>query len=54
MLHGGSEPAALAMQRWLERELNPEEVLIAPLTRHAATRLGPGLVGFGWYVDTRR
>ena len=54
VLHAGAEPAALAMQRWLERELQPEEVLIAPLTRHAATRLGPGLVGFGWYADARR
>ena len=54
VLHAGSEPAALAMQRWLERELQPEEVVIAPLTRHAATRLGPGLVGFGWYADVRR
>ena len=53
-LHAGAEPAALAMQRWLERELQPEEVLIAALTRHAATRLGPGLVGFGWYADARR
>jgi fatty acid-binding protein DegV len=54
VLHAGAEPAALAMRRWLERELEPEEVVIAPLTRHAATRLGPGLVGFGWYRDEVR
>ena len=49
--HAGAAPAAGAMQRWVERELQPEESQLAPLTRHAATRLGPGLVGFAWYRD---
>ena len=51
--HAGAAPAAGAMQRWVDRELRPEESLLAPLTRHAATRLGPGLVGFAWYCDPR-
>lgn len=51
--HAGAAPAAGAMQRWVDRELRPEESLLAPLTRHAATRLGPGLVGFAWYHDPR-
>ena len=49
--HAGAAPAAGAMQRWVERELQPEESQLAPLTRHAATRLGPGLVGFAWYRE---
>ena len=49
--HAGAAPAAAAMQRWTDRELRPEESVLAPITRHAATRLGPGLVGFAWYSD---
>ena len=52
VLHAGAEPAAMAMERWVQRELQPEEVLVAPLTRHAATRFGPGTVGFAWYHDS--
>lgn len=49
--HAGAAPAATAMQRWVNRELEPAESVLAPLTRHAATRLGPGLVGFAWYTN---
>jgi fatty acid-binding protein DegV len=47
--HAGVEPAAEAMARWTERNLDAHEVVLAPLTRHAASRLGPGMVGFAWY-----
>ncbi len=49
--HAGAAAAAEAMARWVERTLQPEEVVIAPLTRHAASRLGPGMVGFAWYRE---
>jgi fatty acid-binding protein DegV len=47
--HAAAAPAAEAMSRWVERDLAPQEVVIAPITRHAATRLGPEMVGFAWY-----
>ena len=49
--HAGAAPAAIAMQSWVNKELEPVESVPAPLTRHAATRLGPGLVGFAWYSE---
>lgn len=49
--HADAAPAAAAMARWVEQALGPEEVVIAPLTRHATTRLGPGMLGFAWYRD---
>jgi fatty acid-binding protein DegV len=49
--HAGREAAADAMARWTERNLDPAEVVIAPLTRHAASRLGPGMVGVAWYRE---
>lgn len=49
--HAGSSAAAEAMALWVERTLHPEEVVIAPLTRHAASRLGPGMVGVAWYRE---
>ena len=51
VLHAAAEAAAEAMARWLERTLRPAEVLTAPLTRHAAARFGPGMVGFAWYRE---
>jgi fatty acid-binding protein DegV len=50
--HASAGAAGQAMLRWAERELSPEEAHLAPLTRHAATRLSPGFVGFAWYHDT--
>ena len=49
--HSGSEAAAEAMAQWAERALAPEEVVVAPLTRHAAGRFGPGMVAFAWYRE---
>lgn len=47
--HAGSAAAADALTRWANRTLPGAEIVTAPLTRHAATRLGPRLVGFAWY-----
>ena len=49
--HAGAEGAAQAMARWAQQTLTPEEVVIAPLTHHATTRLGPAMVGFAWYRE---
>ena len=49
--HTAAEPAAQAMARWAERTLHPEEVVVTPLTEHAAARLGPGMVAFAWYRE---
>lgn len=49
--HAGATAAAEAMALWVERTLHPEEVIVAPLTRHASSRLGPGMVGVAWYRD---
>ena len=49
--HAAAGAAAEAMARWVERTLAPMEVLTAPLTRHAAARFGPGMVGFAWYRE---
>ncbi|MSQ42512.1 MAG: hypothetical protein EXR65_05700 [Dehalococcoidia bacterium] len=46
--HAGSAAAAGAMALWIERHLAPAQTVVAPLTRHAATRLGPGMVGLAW------
>jgi fatty acid-binding protein DegV len=51
--HAGAQPAAEAMARWTGRNLSPDELVIAPLTRHAASRLGPGMVGFAWYRERK-
>lgn len=49
--HAGSAAAAGALAEWARRRLDPAEVVIAPLTRHAATRLGPEMVGVAWYRE---
>ncbi len=49
--HAGTTPAAEALAQWVARTLAPVSVVLAPLTRHAATRLGPGMLGFAWYRD---
>ena len=51
--HAGAAAAADAMMRWVEQELSPEEIVIAPLTRHAAARFGPGMLAFAWYREPR-
>lgn len=49
--HAGASAAAGALAEWARRHLNPAEVVVAPLTRHAATRLGPQMVGVAWYRE---
>ncbi len=49
--HGGVGPAAEAMATWIERHLHPLEVHVTPITRHAATKYGPGFVGIAWVQD---
>lgn len=49
--HAGAGPGAEAMARWIERHTDAVQVLVAPLTRHAATRLGPGMIGVAWVRD---
>lgn len=49
--HAGAAAAAGALAEWARRRLDPAEVVVAPLTRHAATRLGPGMVGVAWYRE---
>ncbi|MCK9486564.1 MAG: DegV family protein [Dehalococcoidia bacterium] len=46
--HGGSAAAAQAMATWIARHAHPAEVHIAPITRHAGTRLGPGFLAIAW------
>ncbi len=46
--HGGVGPAGEAMATWIERHLHPLEVHVTPITRHAATKYGPGFVGIAW------
>lgn len=49
--HGGVGPAGDAMATWIERNLQPSEVHVTPITRHAATRYGPGFVGIAWVAE---
>jgi len=49
--HAGAGPGAEALARWIERELGPARLVVAPLTRHAAARLGPRMIGIAWYED---
>jgi len=49
--HAAAGPGADALALWIERELAPARVLVAPLTRHAATRLGPRMLGLAWYEE---
>lgn len=46
--HGGVGPGAEAMATWIARNLHPLEVHVTPITRHAATRYGPGFLGIAW------
>jgi fatty acid-binding protein DegV len=47
--HAAAGPGAEALARWIERELSPARLVVAPLTRHAATRLGPRMLALAWY-----
>lgn len=49
--HGGVGPAGEAMATWIERNLAPREVYVTAITRHTATRFGPGFVGIAWTSD---
>lgn len=49
--HAGVRPAAEAMATWIERHVQPAEIHVATITRHAATRWGPGFVGIAWTAD---
>ncbi len=46
--HASAAAAAEALVRWAERELSPTELVLAPITRHAATRFGPRMLGLAW------
>ena len=47
--HAGAEAGAQALATWIQRQLPNAELVIAPLTRHAAARLGPRMLGVAWY-----
>jgi hypothetical protein len=51
VLYGGVRPAAEAMGIWIERHVRPSEVHVGAITRHAATRLGPGFIGIAWTFE---
>ena len=46
--HASAAAPAEALVRWAERELSPAELVLAPITRHAATRFGPRMLGLAW------
>jgi hypothetical protein len=46
--HASAVAPGEALMRWVERELAPEELVFAPITRHAATRFGPRMLGLAW------
>ena len=46
--HASATAPAEALVRWAERELSPEALVLAPITRHAATRYGPRMLGLAW------
>ncbi|HET6636261.1 MAG TPA: hypothetical protein VFH77_14680 [Streptomyces sp.] len=49
--HAGAQAGAEALATWTERTLHPSTLVVAPLTRHAATRLGPRMLGVAWYRE---
>ncbi|MPZ98309.1 MAG: hypothetical protein GEU80_03055 [Dehalococcoidia bacterium] len=49
--HAGAGAGAQALATWAERKLVPARLVVAPLTRHAATRLGPRMLGVAWYRE---
>lgn len=49
--HAAAGAAAEAMALWCERHLEAAQVIIAPLTRHQAARLGPGFLALAWLSE---
>ena len=49
--HAGAAAGAEALATWARRRFDDAEITIAPLTRHAARRLGPGMIGVAWLWD---
>ncbi|MDA1002803.1 MAG: hypothetical protein O3B31_05570, partial [Chloroflexi bacterium] len=49
--HAGAAAGAEALATWTQRRLAPDELLVAPITRHAATRFGPRMIGVAWYRE---
>jgi fatty acid-binding protein DegV len=49
--HAGTVVAAQAMAQWVSRNTEAAQVVVAPLTRHAGARLGPGMVAMAWVHD---
>lgn len=54
VVHASAASAAEALALWAERRLRASEVTADAVTRHAATRLGPGFVAVSWVWDPRR
>lgn len=54
VVHASAASAAEALAQWAERRLQAAEVTADAVTRHAATRLGPGFVAVSWVWDARR
>jgi len=49
--HAAAAPGAEALARWIDRTLSPARLVVAPLTRHAAARMGPRMLGVAWYIQ---
>lgn len=49
--HAGAAAGAEALATWTQRRLAPDELLVSPITRHAATRFGPRMIGVAWYRE---
>jgi fatty acid kinase fatty acid binding subunit len=49
--HAAAAAGAEALATWLRRALAPAELIVEPITRHAATRLGPRMIGVAWYRE---
>lgn len=53
VVHASAASAAEALALWAERRLHATEVAVDAVTRHAATRLGPGFVAVSWVWGQR-
>lgn len=51
VVHAAAGTAADALALWAQRRLAAAEVTTDAVTRHAATRLGPGFVAVSWVWD---
>lgn len=49
--HAAAGAAAEAMAVWCRRNLEVAEVVVAPVTRHEAARLGPGFLALAWLAE---